>query len=202
MILAMFISQPDPQTDPGNISSLPQDMALPSPASGDSSRADGYLNKLTRLIQEDKLNISHTDLKQFELASMQDHYRIDLGEYEVEISHSKQPDTGKDFYIILFNNLKKIQESGGVCTNRVILAYIHLTHEQFVNFKNVADEYLERKKKKAEEKRFAEAMKPIDNLLEQMATGSGEKMTEEETEVNLESATVNEQVVEPKNEII
>ena len=45
---------------------------------------------------------------------------------------------------------------------------MHLTQDQFNNFKSVSDEQLERKRKGAEEKRFKEAMAPIDQALEQL----------------------------------
>jgi len=145
---------------------MSQDQSIPiPPPQGDASKADKYLQKLTQLIKQDKVTVGHTDLQKFDLNSIQDHYRIDLQEYEVEISHSKQPDTGKDFYIMLFNNLKVVQENDESCTNKVILAYIHLTQNQFNQFKSVALQALEKKRIEEDNKRFIEAMKPVDNLL-------------------------------------
>lgn len=135
------------------------------PPSGDPQKADHYVARLIELIKQDKLIVSRTDLSKFDPSALQNHYRLDLQDYEVEISHSKQPDSGKDFYVILFNNLKNISNQ---CSEKIILAYIHLSENQFTNFKSVADEQLERKRREAEEKRFKEAMAPIDQALEQL----------------------------------
>lgn len=149
---------------------LPVDSAdqLPPP-SGNPEKADKYINQLVNLIDEDKLLVSHTDLSKFDPTSLQDHYRLDLKDYEIEVSHNKQPDTGQDLYIILFNNLKYIDQN---YNQKVILAYIHLTEDQFRNFKSVSDEQLERKRREAEEKRFRETMQPIDLALEQLSTNN------------------------------
>lgn len=145
-------------------SSNSQTEQLPPP-SGDPGKADHYLTQLIELINSDKLLVSHTDLAKFDPTSLQDHYRLSLKDYEVEISHNKQPDSGKDFYVMLFNNLKLVSDK---CTEKIILAYIHLNVTQFTKFKTVADDQLERKRKEAEEKRFHEAMAPIDSALEQL----------------------------------
>ena len=121
------------------------------PPSGDSEKADSYIAQLVNLINTDKLSVSHTDLSKFDPTSLQNHYRLDLNDYEIEVSHTKQPDSGQDFYVILFNNLKYISER---CTEKVILAYMHLTDNQFKTFKSTAEEQLERKRREAEEKRF------------------------------------------------
>lgn len=136
------------------------------PPNGDPKKADHYITQLVELIKSDKLTVTRTDLAKFDPSSLQNHYRLDLEDYEVEISHSKQPDSGKDFYIILFNNLKHISDQ---CTEKIILAYIHLSDDHFRNFKAASDDQLERKRKKAEEKRFIEALAPIDQALEQLA---------------------------------
>ncbi|MDO8573792.1 MAG: hypothetical protein Q7R77_03510 [Candidatus Daviesbacteria bacterium] len=141
-----------------------QSAKLPPPI-GDAKAADRYISQLIELIRSDKLTVKQTDLAKFDPSSLQNHYRLDLKTYEVEVSHSKQTDTGKDFYIILFNNLKQIS---GQCAEKVILAYIHLTGDQFRDFKATADDQLERRRKEAEEKRFTEAMTPIDETLEQL----------------------------------
>jgi len=142
--------------------SVPQ---LLPPPKGDTAEAEKYTKQLCELIADNKVLVAHTDLKKFDLASLQDHYRMDLGDYEVEVSHSKQPDNGKDFFVMLFNNLKKIQENGATCTNKVILAYIDLTEEQFKTFKNTAFEQQEAQRKKEEAQRFRQAIIPIDQLL-------------------------------------
>lgn len=137
------------------------------PPSGDSEKVDRYLTQLTELINADKLLVSHTDLAKFDPTSLQDHYRLELNDYEVEVSHNKQPDSGKDFYIMLFNNLKSVNEK---CTEKVILAYLHITGDKFAKFKTAAETQIERKRKEAEEKRFKEAMAPIDQALEELAS--------------------------------
>lgn len=155
------------------------------PPSGDPGKADRYLTQLIELINADKLTVSHTDLSKFDPTSLQDHYRLNLKDYEVEVSHNKQPDSGKDFYVILFNNLKYISEQ---CTEKIILAYMHLSEDQFKRFKSASVEQIERKRKEAEEKRLKEAMTPIDQALEELA--SSPKQTEEEkTDIPLEAAT-------------
>ncbi len=141
-----------------------QPAKLPPPI-GDTKAADRYISQLVELIKSDRLIVKQTDLAKFDPSALQNHYRLDLGAYEAEVSHSKQTDSGKDFYIILFNNLSQIS---GQCTEKVILAYIHLTGEQFKEFKSTADDQLERKRVEAEEKRFKEAMSPIDQSLGQL----------------------------------
>jgi hypothetical protein len=137
----------------------------PPPPSGDSEASEKYLQKIKDLISGDKIEVFHTDLEKFNIEAIEDHYRLDLGDYEVEINHSKAPDTSQDFYIMLFNNIKKIEASGESCINKVILAYVHLTENQFEDFKETADGAIERKRKAEEEKRFKEAMEPIDQTL-------------------------------------
>ena len=137
---------------------------LPPPI-GDAEKADKYLNTLIDLITQDKLTVSHTDLSKFDPTSLQDHYSMALKDYEIEVSHNKQPDTGQDSFVILFNNLNHLNGQYG---SKVILAYIHLNEAQFQKFKTVSDDQIFRKKKEAEEKRFKEAMTPIDQALEQL----------------------------------
>jgi hypothetical protein len=159
-----------PNTDPEPIVQIQETPQEPPPPAGDSEKSEKYLNQLTSLINQDKLAVFHTDLNQFDVASIEDHYRMDLGEYEVEINHSKQPDTGQDFYIMLFNNIKKIEGDGENCVNKVILAYTHLSQSQFEDFKEAADASLNRKKAREDAKRFTDAMNPIDNLLENLSS--------------------------------
>lgn len=144
------------------------------PPIGNQKKADYYIIKLIDLINTDKLLVSRTDLSKFDPTSLRDHYRIDLKNYEVEISHNKQPDSGKDFYIILFNNLKHINNN---CTEKVILAYIHILDHQFAKFKMAAENQFERKRREVEEKRFKETMAPVDQILEEIA--SKPKLSEE-----------------------
>jgi hypothetical protein len=135
------------------------------PPLGDPGKADKYIASLARLIAKDKVTLTHTDLNKFDVTTMQNHYRVDLGEYEVEVSHSVQPETNKDFYTIIFNNTKKLQDGK---TDKVILGYIHLTDDQYGRFKISADEYLERRQKDLDKERFAQNLAPIEQLLSQM----------------------------------
>lgn len=144
---------------------------LPPPI-GNFEQADKYITQLVKLISEDKLLVSHTDLSRFDPTSLQDHYRLDLKDYEIEVSHSKQPDTGLDSFVILFNNLRHLN---GQTSTKVILAYVHLNETQFKKFKTICDDQMLRKKKEADEKKFRETMKPIDLALEQLSTNSAEK---------------------------
>lgn len=155
------------------------------PPSGDPRMADRYLTQLIELVNTDKLTVSHTDLSKFDPTSLQNHYRLDLKDYAVEVSHTKQPDSGKDFYILLFNNLKYISEK---CTEKIILAYIHITEDQFKSFKTAVEEQLERRRKEAEEKRFKEAMAPIDSALAELAAENPEPAEDEKPNIPTETA--------------
>lgn len=145
------------------------------PPSGDPDRAEHYINQLINFMSHDKVSVSHTDLAKFDPSSLEDHYRIDLNDYQVEVSHSKQPNSGKDSYVILFTNIKNLQQEN---CEKVILAYMHLNEDQFRSFKAAADDQIERKRKEAEEKRLKEALAPIDILLSQVA---GDTDHEDET---------------------
>ena len=175
-----------------------QSPQIPPPPAGDSEKAEKYLRQLINLIETDALEVTHTNLKKFDIASIQDHYRMDLGVYEVEVNHSKQPDTGQDFYVLLFNNLKKIENAGESCVNKVILAYTHLSQNQFRDFKEASDGALERKRKIEEEKRFADAMAPIDNVLSNLTSSSPiTEPREESTSDNVDLADFATETTEP-----
>src|SRR5581483_10615857 len=146
---------------------MPDDQKLPPP-SGDSQRAESYVSQLTNLISQNKLRVTHTDLSKFDPSSLHDHYSLDLQDYQVEISHSKQPTTGRDSYVVLFNNIKNLAAES---TQKEILAYLIITEEQFKKLKDVADEQIETLKKIEEEKRFQEKMSPVDQLLDKIAKG-------------------------------
>lgn len=141
------------------------------PPQGDIVRAEKYLSQLTDLIRRNKVKVAHTDLNKFNLNSIQDHYRVDLSDYEVEVSHSRHPDSDKDYYVMLFNNIDKIEEG---CAKKVILAYINLTEPQFKTFKSSCEEHLARKKQEEEQKRFQKVMEPIDSLLGDLSAGQKE----------------------------
>ena len=136
------------------------------PPSGDPSQAEKYITQLINLIDQDKLIVNHTDLTKFDPGNLEDHYRVDLDDYQIEVSHSKHPNSGKDSYIILFNNLKKLTE--GSC-EKVILAYMHLEHEQFIQFRKASIEQIERMKRLEEERRLTKALVPIENILNDLS---------------------------------
>ena len=144
-----------------------QNSTLPPP-SGDPQKAAKYVDQLIAFIEEDKLTISHTDLARFDPSSLQDHFRVDLKEYQVEVSHSKHPQTGKDSYVILFSNLKNVANGN---YQRIILAYMHLDDSQFMRFRKAYAQQIDRKKKAEEEKRLNEALIPIDQALENISPG-------------------------------
>lgn len=175
----------------------PQTPILPQPEipppMGDSQSAEKYINQIITLVNQGRLSITHTDLKQFDPNTLQDHYRIDLDSYEIEVSHSISPDTQKEFFIILFNNLNKVAEN---CTNKVILAYIHLTQNQFADFKSAADIHLEKKKKEEEMKKFKTAMEPVDEVLENLSS----KPNSDEEEVSSNDDESDSESDEPEDD--
>lgn len=132
------------------------------PPQGDQKKAEKYLSKLTDLIRRDKITVVHTDLNKFNLESIQDHYQIDLKDYEVEVSHSKHPDSNQNFYVMVFNNIKQVKDG---CAEKIILAYINLTENQFREFKTSCESLLEKKRQEEEQKRFQEALQPVDSIL-------------------------------------
>jgi hypothetical protein len=136
------------------------------PPRGDFEKAEKYINQLVSLINQNKIEAYHTDLKKFDPTTLHDHYTVSLREYQIELSHSKQPNSGKDSYVMIFNNLKQLSEGNG---EKVILAYIYLADSQFAKFKLVADRQIEQKRKAEEEKKFAEALAPIDEILDNTA---------------------------------
>ncbi len=135
----------------------------PPPPSGDPVQAEKYINQLIHLIETDKLDVVHTDLAKFDPGSLQDHYRLELAEYRVEVSHSKYPNSGKDSYVILFTNIKNIAEGK---SEKIILAYMHLDANQFSRFRKTAFSQMERMKKIEEEKRLKAALEPVDQVLQ------------------------------------
>lgn len=148
--------------DEANIIAPMSDSHTDNPPRGDFETAEKYINQLIDLLNDRKIEVDHTDLKRFDPTTLQDHYTISLSEYQIEISHSKQPDSGKDSYVMIFNNMKQIAEGSGA---KVILAYIYLADSQFSKFKIVADHYIAEKRRVEEERRFKEALEPIDQLL-------------------------------------
>ncbi len=157
------------------------DSSNQTPPRGDFEKAERYINQLVGLINQNKIEAFRTDLKKFDPTTLHDHYSVSLRDYQIELSHSKQPDSNKDSYVMIFNNLKQLSEGRG---EKVILAYIYMTDSQFGKFKLVADRQIEQKRKAEEEKRFSEALAPIDELLSQ-ASGKAESVVyQASTEVN------------------
>lgn len=152
---------------------------VPHPPIADPQMAEKYVDWLTDLINQDKLEVSHSDLKKFDLSCMEDHYRANLMDYDVEISHSKHPKSGEDIYVMVFNNISRISSEGG---KPVILSYAHLTQDQFSMLKGVSDRQISRRLRAEEERKFKEAMKPIDEALDQLSEDVSEKI---QTEDNL-----------------
>lgn len=155
------------------------------PPHGDTGKAQSYIDKLKRLITLDKVVVTKTDLKRFDPTNLQNHYRIDLGGYHIEISHSKDANTAKDAYVLVFTNVAKLAADSADSNKKVILAYLHLTQDQFLTFKEVADDQLDKIRKAEEEKRFNQAVEPIEQALEHLesqptySTPTEENSTEE-----------------------
>lgn len=151
---------PDSDSTSDSNSNLP-------PPGGDPAQAEKYINQLIELIDTDKLDVLHTDLAKFDPSSLEDHYRIELQDYRVEISHSKYPNSGKDSFIILFTNIKNLADGE---SEKIILAYMHLDPDQFAKFKKASQQHFDRKSKAEEEKRLNEALLPINEALTNLTT--------------------------------
>lgn len=143
-----------------------QNPSLPPP-SGDPVQAEKYINQLIQLVDQDKLEVTHTDLSKFDPSSLQNHYQLDLKDYRVEISHSKHPNSGHDSFVILFTNIRNIFD--GSC-QKIILAYLHLDSSQFNRFKQTSQEQTQRRKRIEEEKRLKEALEPVDQILDSLSS--------------------------------
>lgn len=150
---------------PDVISPTEQNSNIPPP-SGDPSSAEKYVNQLINLIESDKLTIFHTDLAKFDPSSLQDHFLMQLTDYQVEVSHSKHPQSGKDSYVMLFNNIKNV--TNGNC-EKVILAYMHLDDSQFMKFRRAYAEQSDRKRRAEEERRLKQVLTPVDQILDQLS---------------------------------
>lgn len=144
-------------------SSNPNDIT-PPPA-GDALQAENYIRKLIHLVDKDIVEIARTDLSQFAVGSLQNHYRVVLNDYHVEISHSTHPQSGNSSYIMLFTNIRNYPQTG----QKIILAYMHIHDIQFKDIKASADQQVARVKKRAEEKRLKDALKPIDQILDEIS---------------------------------
>lgn len=155
------------QSDPDSLGIDQISLSSTPPPSGNSKKAEKYIQKLINLVDHDKLVVRHTDLAKFDPSTLHDHYWVDLGKYQVEVSHSKNPQSGDDSYVIIFNNLKQIAQNH---SERVILAYMNLDANQFAKFKNASDDQIERRRLKEEEKRLSQVMAPLDKELENLGT--------------------------------
>lgn len=172
------------------------DDAPSNPPRGDYQKADSYINRLVTLVEGGKLQVVHTDLQKFDPGSIQDHYRLDLNDYQIEISHSKLPNSGADSYVMLFTNLKSVKDGNA---EKAILAYTQLSNNQFEKFKTAADTQIEDNRRLEEEKRFKDALAPIDSLLNEAANNSS-PLKEETSKSNPESEIVTEESAIDTNE--
>ena len=148
------------------------DTANSTPPRGDYQKAEKYIAQLCTLLEQNKIEVIHTDLKKFDPNSIQDHYRVALEDYHIEISHSKLPNSGADSYVMLFTNLKNVAAGSA---DKTILAYTQLSDSQFQTFKEAAQAQIEERRRKEEEKRFNDALSPIDNLLSQAKSSAAEE---------------------------
>ena len=144
------------------------------PPSGDAKQAEKYIEQLISLIDADKLDVTHTDLSQFDPSNLQDHYRVELDDHKVEMSHSKHPSTGKDAYVLLFTNIKNVSSGQ---SEKIILAYMHLDNNQFLRIRRAFLEQEDRKKKMEEERKLKEALKPVDQILEKLSKAPVHQIT-------------------------
>ncbi len=158
------------------------------PPQGSSEQTHQYLAQLIELINSDKLKALPTDLSKFDPTNLQNHYRLELRDYMVEVSHAKNPDSGKDSYVLLFNNMKNIREG---CNEKVILGYLHLDQTQYSQLEKAITTQDLRLKRQAEEKAFVENMQPINQILDQMKS-------EVQIKPDEISESVDQQVSEPE----
>jgi hypothetical protein len=149
------------------------DSSQNNPPKGDFETAEKYITQIVELLNEGKIEVYLTDLKRFDPTTLQNHYTLNLKEYQIEISHSRHPDSGKDSFVMIFNNMKQISEGSPA---KVILAYTYLTDAQFAKFKTVADHILAQKRRAEEEKRFKEALRPVDDLLDQVSSTNSQPL--------------------------
>lgn len=140
----------------------------PKPPQGSEKKASEYITQLAGLINQDKLIVNHTDLSKHDPSNLQDHYRIELKEYMVEVSHSKDATSGRDSFVLLFTNVKNIRDG---CNEKLILGYLHLNSDQFNQVKLSSNAQSLRIKRQAEERLFNQNLQPIDEALSQLASG-------------------------------
>ncbi len=150
------------------------------PPKGDEQKGEKYVSDLIRLIEQGKVQVNKTDLSQFNPSSLQNHYRLDLDDFQIEISHSTHLESGTNSFVIIFNNLKNIADGN---TEKAILAYIHLTEEQYRRFHSTAEQQIEKLKKIEDEKRFIEAVRPLDNRLAELEQSAKDIFSEKLADV-------------------
>lgn len=177
---------------PNNSPAVNDQNTEPIPPLGDSTKAEKYLHQFIQLIESDRLSIYHTDLSKLDPSSLQDHFRIELQDYAVEISHSKHPSSGKDSYVMLFTYSKRESD---VNHEKVILAYMRLTDAQFESFKKVALDKIEERRKAEEERRLKEALDPVDQVLEQISQPVSK--SESLTDTSIVSSDLDSPFLEP-----
>ncbi len=152
---------------------MSQDQSIPP--KGDFEKAEKYIRSLVDLISQDKVLVSHTDLSKFDPTNLQDHFKVELPDHQIEISHNKQPNSGQDVYVMLFTNIQKLSQDPSLnaesCNEKVILAYTILNEQQFKRFRGVALEQIEKFRKIEEERKFNTALHPLDRALEEIASG-------------------------------
>lgn len=165
---------------------MPQDNQNPSfqtpPPVGDARQAEKYVDQLADLINQEKLKVTQTDLSKFNPSNLEFHFRMELRDYSIEVSHTKYPQSVKDNYNLIFTNAKQLQNG---TANKVILAYFHLAEDQFAKLKTSATQQIARIKRAEEEKRLKEALAPIDQALENITYPKEETPAVEDTDHQL-----------------
>lgn len=148
------------------------------PPLGSEKHAHEYLGQLINLLNTDKLIARRTDLARFDPSNLQKHYRIDLNDYLIEVSHAKNPDSGNDSFVLVFTNLKRLQDN---CDEKVILGYLHLVADQFRQIERAITTQELRIKRREEEAAFTKNMQPLDTMLKGISSTIKETVTEQST---------------------
>ncbi len=176
-----------------------QPVAQTTPPKGDEAKGEKYIADLIRLLESGKIQVYKTDLSQFNPSSLQSHYRIDLDDFQIEISHSTHLETGTHSYVIIFNNLKKIADGN---TGKAILAYIHLNETQYLRFHKAAELQIEKLQKIEDEKRFLQAVRPFDDKIAQLEGSSNDIFREKlhSVQSQIESQPAAQSIPEPQTQ--
>lgn len=149
------------------------DQTTPPPF-GDAQKAERYLSTIVGLINLDKIKVTPTNLNQLAQSSLKDHFRINLEEYEIEISHNRSLETKISTFVMLFSNTSLLKVGKA---DKVILAYLHLNEDQFNLFREAAFDQIERGQKHIAEEKFREVMAPIDQIFEKLLSEGFEEQT-------------------------